>query len=84
MGVSISHRLYIDNNTFSKIDTDRFGALYSGYHNDTGERGTQDDFGTPSIIVPDYSTAPLYLSTSIPFIGDSVWLRTVQVNLLSQ
>ena len=38
--VGISHRLNIDNNTFSKLDTDRFGELYSGYHNDTGERGT--------------------------------------------
>ena len=53
--VGISHRLYIDNNTFSKIDTDRFGALYSGYQNDTGERRTPGDLGTPSVIVPDYS-----------------------------
>jgi len=53
--VGISHRLYIDNNTFSKIDTDRFEALYSGYQNDTGERRTPGDLGTPSVIVPDYS-----------------------------
>lgn len=32
--VGISHRLHIDNNTFSKLDTDRFGELYSEYHND--------------------------------------------------
>ena len=28
--VGISHRLNIDNNTFSKLDIDRFGELYSG------------------------------------------------------
>lgn len=82
--VGISHRLHIDNNTFSKIDTDRFGALYSGYHNDTGERRTPGDLGAPSLIVPDYSTAPPYFSASIPFVGDSVWLRTGQANLSSQ
>ena len=45
---------------------------------------TPGDLGTPSVIVPDYSTALLYFFASIPFIGDSVWLRTVPVNLLSQ
>ena len=47
VGVSISHRLYIDNNTFSKIDADRFGALDSGYHNDTGERRNPRRRGYP-------------------------------------
>jgi hypothetical protein len=74
--VGISHRLHIDNNTFSQIDTDSFGKLYSGYHNGTGERGTPGVLSAPSVIVPDYGTAPPYFSASIPFVGDSVWLRT--------
>ena len=52
--VGISHRLNIDNNTFSQLDTDRFGELYSGYHNDKGERGTPGVLSTPSVIAPDY------------------------------
>jgi hypothetical protein len=28
--VGFSHRMNIDNNTFYKLDTDRFGELYSG------------------------------------------------------
>ena len=75
--VGISHRLNIDNNTFSKLDTDRFGELYSGYHNDTGERGTPGVLSAPSVIVPNYGTAPPYFSASIPFVGDLVWLRTI-------
>ena len=34
-------------------------------------------FSAPSVIVPDYGTAPPYFSASIPFVGDSVWLRTI-------
>lgn len=29
-----------------------------------------------SVILPHYGTAPPYFSASIPFVGDSVWLRT--------
>ena len=65
--LGISHRVNIDDNTFSKIDTDRFGALYSGYHNDTGERRTPGDLGAQSVMEPDYSTAPPHFSASIPF-----------------
>jgi hypothetical protein len=46
-------------------------------HNDTRERGTSSILSTPSVIVPDYSTAPPYFSASVPFLGDSVWLRTI-------
>ena len=31
----------------------------------------------PSVIMPDYGTAPPYFSASIPFVGDSVWLKTI-------
>ena len=77
MKLSISHRLHIDNNTFSKLDTDRFGELHSGYHNDTGGCETPCVLSAPSVIVSDYGTAPPYFSASIPFVGDSVWLRTI-------
>lgn len=74
--VGISHRLNIDNDTFSKIDTREFGNLYSGYHNDNGEKGTSGEISVASVIVPDYGTHAPYFSASIPFVGDSVWLRT--------
>lgn len=30
----------------------------------------------PTVIVPNYGSSPPYFSGSIPFIGDSVWVRT--------
>jgi len=74
--LGITHRLHIDNATYSQLDKDIFGELYWGYHNDTGERGTPGILSAASVIVPDYGTAPPYFSASIPFVGDSVWLRT--------
>lgn len=67
--LSISHSLHIDNNTFSKLDRDRFGELHSGYHNDTGGCETSSVLSAPSVIMPDYSTAPPYFSASISFVG---------------
>ena len=46
-------------------------------HNDTGERGTPGVLSAPSVIMPDYGTAPPYFSASIPFVSDLVWLRTI-------
>lgn len=74
--VGISHRLSIDNNTFSKIEAGEFGNLYSGYHKDKGEKGTPGEISVASVIVPDYGTHAPYFSASIPFVGDSIWLRT--------
>lgn len=74
--LGITHRLHIDNTTYSQLDKESFGELYSGFHNDTGEHGTPGVLSAPSVIVPDYGTAPPYFSASIPFVGDSVWLRT--------
>lgn len=74
--IGISHRLHIDNNTFSSIDTKELGDLYSGYHNNGGENGTPGEISVASVIVPDYGTHAPYFSASIPFVGDSVWLRT--------
>ena len=74
--VGISHRLHIDNSTFSELDTSTLGELYAGFHNGKAEQGTPGEVSVPSVIVPDYGTAPPYFSASIPFVGDSVWLRT--------
>jgi hypothetical protein len=74
--VGISHRLHIDNSTFSELDTSTFGELYAGFHTGKAEQGTPGEVSVPSVIVPDYGTAPPYFSASIPFVGDSVWLRT--------
>ena len=30
----------------------------------------------PSVIIPDYGTAPPYFSASLPFAASSIWLRT--------
>jgi hypothetical protein len=30
----------------------------------------------PSVIIPDYGTAPPYFSESLPFSASSIWLRT--------
>jgi hypothetical protein len=75
--VGISNRLPINNNTFSQIDTKTLGNLYTGYHNDKGEAGTPGILSTASVIVPDYGTHSPYFSASIPFVGDSLWLRTI-------
>jgi hypothetical protein len=75
--VGISYRLPIDNNTFSQIDTKSLGNLYTGYHNDKGEAGTPGILSTASVIVPDYGTHTPYFSASIPFVGDSLWLKTI-------
>lgn len=74
--VGISHRLHIDNNTFSNIDTKELGNLYSGYHKDRGEKGTPGEISVASVIVPDYGAHAPYFSASTPFVGDSLWLRT--------
>lgn len=74
--VGISHRLHIDNNTFSNIDTKELGNLYSGHHKDKGEKGTPGEISVASVIVPNYGTHAPYFSASMPFVGDSVWLRT--------
>ena len=54
-----------------------WGNLYTGYHNDKGEAGTPGNLSTASVIVSDYGTHSPYFSTSIPFVGDSLWLKTI-------
>ncbi|MGN6560035.1 MAG: hypothetical protein ACTHJ2_05865 [Candidatus Nitrosocosmicus sp.] len=77
--VGISYRLPVDNNTLSHIDTKTLGDLYLAYLHagGKGESGTPGVLSTASVIVPDYGTHPPYFSASIPFVGDSLWLRTL-------
>ena len=77
--VGISYRLPVDNSTLSHIDTKILGDLYLSYLNagGKGEAGTPGVLSTPSVIVPDYGTHSPYFSASIPFVGDSLWLRTL-------
>ena len=76
--VGITYRLPIDNNTYSHIDTKTLGDLYLAYHhNDKGESGTPGVLSASSVIVPDYGTHSPYFSASIPFVGDSLWLATL-------
>ena len=76
--VGISYRVPIDNNTYSHIDTKTLGDLYLAYHhNDKGEAGTPGVLSASSVIVPDYGTHSPYFSASIPFVGDSLWLATL-------
>ena len=74
--IGISHRLHIDNSTFSEINKATFGELFAGFHTGNAEQGTPGEVSVPSVIVPNYGTSPPYFSASIPFVGDSVWLRT--------
>jgi len=75
--VGISYSLPIDNSTLSAIDTKTFGNLDIGYRHDKVESGFPGDVGTLFVIVPDYGTESPYFSASIPFVGDSLWLRTL-------
>jgi len=75
--VGISHRLHIDNAAYLPFNTRVIGEFYAGFHNSTGERGTPDVISVPSVIIPNYGTAPPYFSASINFVGDSLWLRSL-------
>ncbi|MGN6348083.1 MAG: hypothetical protein ACTHME_10325 [Candidatus Nitrosocosmicus sp.] len=76
--VGISYRLPVDNNTYYHMNTKTLGDLYLGYHhNDKGEAGTPGILSAASVIVPDYGTHSPYFSASIPFVGDSLWLKTL-------
>lgn len=77
--VGISYRLPVDNSTYSNIDTKTLGDLYLAYIHagGNGEAGTPGVLSTASVIVPDYGTHPPYFSASIPFVGDTLWLRTL-------
>lgn len=74
--VGIGHRLHIDNSTLSQIDENKFGDLFSRHHVKTQEHATPGIISAPTVIVPNYGSSPPYFSGSIPFVGDSVWLRT--------
>lgn len=69
--VGFGHRLHIDNSTASQLDAETFGDFHKRHH------VKSQLISVPSVIVPDYGTAPPYFSASIPFVGSSVFLRNI-------
>ena len=71
----LGHRIEVDKNTLSAIDTKRFGNLFllSPIHPHAGYV-----LSAPSVLKPEYGNflAPYY-SASIPFAASSVILRTL-------
>jgi hypothetical protein len=78
--VGFGHRLHIDNATLSQLETEeRFGDLFTAHHVQNPEQAgaTPGLISMPAVIVPDYgATQAPYFSASIPFVADSVFLRT--------
>lgn len=74
--VGFGHRLHIDNSTLSQLDADTFGDLSERHHVKGQKHATPGIISAPSVIIPDYGTAPPYFSASIPFAGSSVYLKT--------
>ena len=71
--VTFSHRIPIDNTTFSHLNVQKYGKLFIRHL--TAFPG---NLSAPTRIIPDYrggSTSP-YFSASIPFVGSDVVLRT--------
>ena len=77
--VTFSHRIPIDNTTYSQLDMLKFGKLFVRHL--TAFPG---NISAPSRIIPDYSgsTSP-YFSASIPFVASSVVLRTNEVPFIA-
>jgi len=75
--IGIGHRVPLDNSTFSQIELEELGELYSVIHNDKGESGVPGIISAPSRITPDYGINPPYFSASIPFVGSSLFLSTM-------
>jgi hypothetical protein len=72
--VLLRHRLGIDNEMLSNIDTKRFGNLFlvNPIHPNAGYV-----LSAPTVITPSPLSAPPYYSASIPFDASSVVLRTL-------
>jgi hypothetical protein len=71
--VTFSHRIPIDNTTYSQLNVQKHGKLFVRHL--TAFPG---NLSAPSRIIPDYrggSTSP-YFSASIPFVASDVVLRT--------
>jgi len=75
--IGIGHRLPLDNSTFSQIELEELGELFTVTHNDKGELGVPGIVSAPSRITPDYGIHPPYFSASIPFAGSSLFLSTM-------
>ncbi len=75
--IGIGHRVPLDNSTFSQIESEEIGELFTAKHNDKGELGVPGIVSAPSRITPDYGINPPYFSASIPFAGSSLFLSTM-------
>ncbi len=75
--IGIGHRVPLDNSTFSQIESEKLGELFTVTHNDKGELGVPGIVSAPSRITPDYGIHPPYFSASIPFAGSSLFLSTM-------
>jgi len=75
--IGIGHRVPLDNSTFSQIELEELGELFTVTHNDKGELGVPGIVSAPSRITPDYGIHPPYFSASIPFAGSSLFLSTM-------
>ena len=76
--VTFSHRIPIDNTTYSQLDMLKFGKLFVRHLTAFPWK-----ISAPSRIIPDYSgsTSP-YFSASIPFVASSV-VRTNEVPFIA-
>ena len=70
------HRVPLDNSTFSQIESEELGELFTVTHNDKGKLGVPGIVSAPSKTTPDYGINPPYFSASIPFVGSSLFLTT--------
>ncbi len=64
----------IDEETFSKIDSKRFGSLFLVH---PIQPNVSEVFSAPTVIKPAYGLSSPFYSASVPFVGSSVVLRTL-------
>ena len=72
--ILLGHRMPIDEETFSKIDSKRFGSLFLVH---PIQSNVSEVFSAPTVIKPAYGLSSPFYSASVPFVGSSVVLRTL-------
>jgi len=72
--VLLGHRMPIDEETFSKIDSKRFGSLFLVH---PIQPNVSEVFSAPTVIKPAYGLSSPFYSATVPFVGSSVVLRTL-------
>ncbi len=72
--VTLGHRIPVDNNTLSQLETQRHGKMFVRHLT----ANVEGNISAPSKIIPDYrggSSSP-YFSASVPFVASQVVLRS--------